>query len=325
MTLSEAADLAVQFGLGSVRELVPIVKGSVNSNFRLELEGGSRVFLRVCEESDFEAVCLQNAMLQEWVAQGVTTPSPIALVSGEGSVARHRDKPVAAFAFRPGDSVCQKQVQPAHLEQLGQELARIHRVGLAFASRAPASRFSMRDLLKRLETVRGSGRRELMADCARLQPRIEALMDIANCGADVVHGDLFRDNVLWHDPKKPERGLSAILDFESASRGNRIFDLMVALMAWCFGNTLQWPLVQALVRGYRQQAELTEDDFSACYDQARAACVRFAVTRMTDYELRSANEVTHKDYRRFMQRLQVVEALGKSAFGQRLSDLSRLG
>ena len=96
--------------------------------------------------------------------------------------------------------------------------------------------------------------------------------------------------------------------------GNPAFDLMVTLLAWCFGDALEQPLAHALLDGYRAAAPLDKALLSQCYDEARAAAVRFAITRITDYELRPQGTVVYKDYRRFMRRLAAVEAIGADSF-----------
>ena len=128
----------------------------------------------------------------------------------------------------------------------------------------------------------------------------------------VIHGDVFRDNVLWHDDGR----LSAIVDFESASRGNTGFDLMVTMLAWCFGDHLDQALARALVRGYARERVVERAFLLGCYQQARAAALRFAVTRITDYELRPRGVVVFKDYRRFMARLRAIEAIAEADFPQ---------
>jgi len=45
----------------------------------------------------------------------------------------------------------------------------------------------------------------------------------------VIHGDLFRDNVLWRGGQ-----VVAILDFEQASGGSLAYDLAVCLHDWCW-------------------------------------------------------------------------------------------
>jgi homoserine kinase type II len=311
MTLDEARVIAASFGL-DVASFAPIPHGSVNSNFALALANGERIFMRVCEESDHDAVVQQNRLLTHLVAAGVPTPAPLTNSDG-ASVARHAGKPVALFRFCPGAWICQQRVGPAELERVGEALAQIHVAGEGYRD-APANRFALPMLRARLASLqnhRGELGDEIGDDIARLGARLEEVIDATagHAPTTVVHGDVFRDNVLWH-----EGALSAVLDFESASAGHPAFDLMVTMLAWCFGNTLEQPLARALLTGYARRRTLSVDERDACYDQARAAAVRFAITRITDYELRPRGVVVYKDYRRFMQRLAAVEAIGRAAY-----------
>jgi homoserine kinase type II len=45
----------------------------------------------------------------------------------------------------------------------------------------------------------------------------------------IIHGDLFRDNVLWDGEE-----IVAILDFEQASGGSLAYDLAVCINDWCW-------------------------------------------------------------------------------------------
>ena len=314
MTLAEARALGSRFGLAPIERLEAIPHGSVNSNFRVTLEDGSRAFVRVCEESNFEQVQQQNRLLLHLVASGVQTPSPLLLSDGSGSVALHRGKPATAFEYCVGDWVCQRLVSPQHVRLIGAEVARIHLAGESVAHDAPSSRFGFEQLRVRVEQLDGGCSEDIEQALVLLRSRLDQLAAVANVGPHVVHGDVFRDNELWHDPTNPAAGLSALLDFESASVGHPAFDLMVTLLAWCCGNELERPLVQALVAGYQSVRPLSQPELAACYDQARAACVRFAITRITDYELRPEGVVVYKDYRRFLQRLHQIESVGSGEF-----------
>jgi homoserine kinase type II len=310
MTLDEARALGALYGL-EVNGLKPVPAGSVNSNFILELSDAKRVFARVCEESAREQVVVQNRLLGDLIAGGVSTPSP--LVRGDGTtVAEHAGKPVVLFGFSAGESLCQQRVRPVHTAALGGELARIHRVGRGYQG-APVNRFGIAQLGQRLAGIDRAGLSdELGADLSLLAERLDELAErTTDHPADtVIHGDVFRDNVLWLE----DGSLSAMLDFESASLGNVAFDLMVTMHAWCFGDDLEAALVRALVGGYQAERELAADELAMCFDQARLAAVRFAITRITDFELRPRGVVVYKDYRRFMGRLRAVEAVGRDAF-----------
>jgi homoserine kinase type II len=311
MSLAEAAAIGTRFGL-KVDKLRPVPHGSVNSNFELGLADGGRAFLRLCEESDHDAVAAQNALLEHLVAAGVPTPAPLHRADGTGSVDRHAGKPVAIFGWCPGSWICQKRVSPAHCERVGAALGRIHRAGEGYRG-APADRFGPAALVERLsEASEAAADREIGDDLVRVA---EALDEVAprvasQLATTVIHGDVFRDNVLWHEEDK----LSAVLDFESASLGHPAFDLMVTMLAWCYGDRLERELAQALLAGYQSERSLSASERRACFDQARLAAIRFAITRITDYELRPKGVVVYKDYRRFVGRLAALEAIGADDF-----------
>ena len=65
----------------------------------------------------------------------------------------------------------------------------------------------------------------------------------------IIHGDLFRDNVLFVGRTDgDELELSALLDFEQASLGQRVYDLAVCVNAWCYDEAFDPVLVRSMVR-----------------------------------------------------------------------------
>ncbi|HZO14142.1 MAG TPA: homoserine kinase [Polyangiaceae bacterium] len=305
LAIDEARALGRLFGV-EVEALRPIARGSVNSNFELGLAGGKKAFLRIYEESDHDAVVTQNRLLRHLVEHGVPTPAPLKRDNG-GTVAEHAGKPVVLFPFCEGDFVCQRAVDARRLDIVGRALATIHRAGEDYAD-APPNRFGPDALRDRITALRA---RPLPSELARtVESLAERLTAITASQETVIHGDVFRDNVLWRD----DGSLSAIVDFESASCGSAAFDLMVTLLAWCFTDRLDVTLARALVNAYEAVRPLDPDELAACYPEARAACVRFGITRITDYELRPRDVVVHKDYRRFVGRLEALEAIGERHF-----------
>jgi homoserine kinase type II len=71
--------------------------------------------------------------------------------------------------------------------------------------------------------------------------------DVARLPTVVIHGDLFRDNVLFN-----HLGLSGVLDFHHAAHGYRIYDLAVAANDWCVDSAgvLEPGRLRALVSAY---------------------------------------------------------------------------
>jgi homoserine kinase type II len=119
--------------------------------------------------------------------------------------------------------------------------------------------------------------------------------------AGLVHGDLFRDNVLWNGAS-----LAALLDFESAHRGALAYDLAVCTLAWCYGDAFDDRLSRALVAGYETVRPLSEAEHRALPAEMRFAAVRFAITRITDYAMRPPEGRVMKDWKRFLARLDAL-------------------
>jgi homoserine kinase type II len=112
----------------------------------------------------------------------------------------------------------------------------------------------------------------------------------------IIHGDLFRDNVLWHDGR-----ITAILDFEQASGGSLAYDLAVCMNDWCWTGAPRLDLAHALIAGYQAVRPLTQGDRDALPYEIRAAAARFTITRITDVYLARVRN-PEKDFRAFLAR-----------------------
>lgn len=333
VSLEEARRVGAEYGL-SITAIRGILAGSVNTNYECSLEGGGRVFLRLYEEQDARGAEREIRLLRHLARRGVPTVSPLLRTeAGDRDVptlTRSFDKAAAIFPWIDGEVLCQKRVTEPVMEQVGSALAKIHVAGADFPG-AEKSRFDVKHLTSRIDRLRaqGYGRTseiapilggEVGADVEKLATKLKAYSEreetrsarefrsgAASTTGALVHGDVFRDNVLWKDGT-----MAAVLDFESASLGAVTFDLCVTMLAWCYGDELEAPLARALVRGYTRERPLTPEDRERLFDDATFAALRFCITRITDYELRPKGTGIYKNYRRFMGRLATIESLGPS-------------
>jgi homoserine kinase type II len=300
---ADARRVGAAFGL-AVSRARGIMAGSVNSNFELALDDGGKVFARIYEEQTRAAAGDEARLLEHLASRGVPTPRPLRALDG-GFVAEHAGKPVAIFPWIEGEMRCQRAVDAAAAREIGAALAGIHVAGQSFT--AKPSRFGSPELAARLESVARQG--DLPIDVAAALPMLAARLarcDGAAARSDgVIHGDLFRDNVLW----KGDR-IEALLDFESASAGSYPFDLMVTALAWCTFDRFETAIARAMVEGYVSVRPLLADEIERIHAEACFAALRFTITRITDYELRPRGKGVFKDYRRFLARLSDLEALG---------------
>ena len=96
--------------------------------------------------------------------------------------------------------------------------------------------------------------------------------DYARLPRGVIHGDLFRDNVLWDESGR----LSGVLDFYFAGEDCLLFDLAVVANDWCFNHAT----LRALLAGYAARRPLLEAEIEAWPAIRRAAALRFWLLRL---------------------------------------------
>ncbi len=300
-TDDELASFVGMYGLGPLESARGIEAGTVNTSYVLEL-GGKRWFLRIYEEQDAAGAAREAKVLAHLAASGVPTPAPVVGSDGR-SVRTIAGKPAALFPWVDGDMLCQRAVTPAAAEAVGAALARIHRAGHAPNERLDAGRFDVPHLLRRCDRVGASSDADARAQEGALRDALAAVA--ARRRSDVprglIHGDLFRDNVLW-----ARSSIAALLDFESAHDGPFAFDLAVTILSWSYGSTFDTDVSRAIVRGYRTVRELEPVEREAFYDEAVFACLRFTVTRITDDAIRVG-----KRWQRFVERREAIERLGR--------------
>ncbi len=301
MTLAEARAIGSRYGL-TVSLLEPLREGSVNSNFRLTAASGERFFMRVYEEQAILGAAAELSMIQQLSELGVPTPAPLPATAG-GFAAEHAGKPVGVHPWIDGDILCTARVTPERTFALGRALGTVH-CCTSKVNAIPAGRFKVSDLYVRLDAIDGQDRR--YADDTRFIRERIARYDAQlspSLARGLIHGDLFRDNVLWRGDE-----LVALLDFESASNGLFVYDLMVCVHAWCYRDAYQLDLVRALFDGYASVRALGIDEKRTLAGVGALAALRFATTRITDFSLRCpAGERPVRDYRRFLARLEALE------------------
>jgi len=311
ISLADGARIASAHGLGGCREVIGVSAGTVNSNYFLETERG-RVFVRLYEQQEADGVAYEWALLEHLGERGVPVP-PRVKGPGPGEL-RVAGRPVAVFQAVAGEDLCQARVDAHRCQAVGAALARASKAGEDFPI-VRQGRFGLPDVLRLLERASAENRAELAAPIARLRALHAELSErYPTLPQGVVHGDLFRDNVLWQGAD-----IAALLDWESASHGTVIYDLAVTMLAWCCGDSLEWELARAMVRGYRTERELAAGEWEGLWWSMRLGCLRFATTRIIDVHLKGTYPPGYKSFQRFLQRLDVVEELTPGELEAKLS------
>lgn len=321
LELDEARRIGRSYGL-SVARAEPVAAGRMNSNYRLSDGEGASVFLRIYEHQSAAAAQRELDLVDALARAGVSTPAPRRRQDTGSWLEESRGRPAAVFPWVEGQWLCQARVTPEICGALGSRLAELH-AAIPADALLPPHRFEPKDLIERLGRARARAARELADSAAEIASQLElyAAERVPGLPSGLIHGDLFRENVLWR-----EGSLVALVDFECAGSGRFSYDLMVSALAWCFKSEFDWSLVGGLIDGYCRSRPLGEGEIAGLGAEAAIASLRFAATRLIDFSLPAAPEqqpVRH--YRRFLARLDALTRGGFDRLRAIATEASRTG
>jgi homoserine kinase type II len=215
---------------------------------------------------------------------------------------------VCVFKWLPGEELGRAQLTPEHLERLGQELGKMHRVTQSFSG--------ARDNPYGVEQVRGwlAGlRRNPDAELAAIAEELEQALARAEASRGgleprgIIHADLFMDNVKWLGDR-----VGAFFDYEMACREAYGLDVAVTLNAWCFDAGYRPELCLAFGRGYQDARPLAPVERESLFGHALFGAVRFTASRIRDYHLSPLppDRLVRKDFRTYLARTRALREMG---------------
>jgi homoserine kinase type II len=237
------------YPIGTLTRYWPASAGTENSNYFC-------VTIRDGTEREWVVTLLERPpyagegfapLLDACVQAGLPVP-PVLRNRDGAEFTEAADKPAMICPRLPGRHVCHPTLR--QVEAVGRFLANFHRATGAANLILPAHPRDLAWVQRHAEACRGfvSFRAQvLMADT---QARLASALsrdDMSLLPRGPIHGDLFRDNVLFD-----ERGLTGVVDFHHAAEGFLLYDLAVAINDWCTDDlgALDQERALALLRAY---------------------------------------------------------------------------
>lgn len=296
--------ISQEFKIGEAAAIRGIHGGIENSNFFLDtLKDGKpqEYVLTIFERLSAEQLPYYLELMRHLANKGIPVPKPIENNQGQ-ILFSIKDKPAAIVTKLPGLS--RLEPQENHCAMVGEMLAKMHLAGTDFSQ----SQENLRSLEWWQKTVPlvlphlSSSQKDLLTNELAAQEAFfsSAAYDELPQGAS--HCDLFRDNVLF-DPKNPsdtsQDQLGGFFDFYFAGTDKWLFDLAVTVNDWCLAENKQDldPFrFNALMKAYQAIRPLTKGEQASWPLMARAAALRFWVSRLWDFYLpRDAHMLTPHD------------------------------
>lgn len=284
LTLSEAQVCLSDFPIGEITELKGIAAGITNTNYFV-ITANERYVLTIFEASRFEDLPYFVALMTHLAEHDIPCPAPIADKNGK-ALQVIKDKPALLVTCLKGHDV--KTPDAVQCAQVGRVLAKMHLAGESFN----LSSNNQRDDEWRNKTA------ELVMD--KLLPEDQALLkkalafqdqlDLSDLPKGVIHGDLFRDNVLFDGAV-----LGGFIDFYYACHDVLAYDVAIAVNDWCLTTDGEFdePRLNAFMQAYTEVRPFTDAEKNVWQGLLSIAALRFWLSRLYDLYFPAEGELTH--------------------------------
>lgn len=272
------------YDVGELVDLQGISAGIENTNYFVTT-GGGRWVLTLFEKLTPAELPFYLNLMAHLARAGVPSAMPVADRSGR-FLGHLNGKPAALVLRLDGRDVAAPSV--AQCAAIGRVLAQLHLAGQSYPGRMDNPRGAswwtavLPELLPFVPD----------ADAALLRDEIawQAGVDRGTLPQGAIHADLFRDNVLFDDDR-----VAGVIDFYFACTDALLYDLAITANDWCVTaeGGFDLPRLRALADAYAAVRPYTAAEQSAWPAMLRAGALRFWVSRLYDFHLPRAGELTH--------------------------------
>jgi homoserine kinase type II len=301
VSFDDASALTSRLGLGPLTALQGCASGIENTNYFADTERG-RFVLTLFERLSFEQLPFYLHLMKHLFERGIPVPGPKGDAGGE-ILHTLCGKPAAVVDRLNGGH----ELMPdgRHCGLVGSMLARMHCAGADY----PRSQPNLRGPAWWTETVPvvvpflSVPLRVLIESELAFQQVLVATAAYASLPRGPIHGDLFRDNVMFENGE-----LTGFFDFYFAGVDSFLYDIAICLNDWCIdlaNGRLHEHRAQSFVGAYDAERPLTSSELRLLPAMMRGAALRFWISRLWDLHLpRDATVLTAHDPAHFERVLQ---------------------
>lgn len=303
---SELEAALAAYNMVLVGEPRPVADGIENTTYffsaRTDNAETREFVLTVIESCPSNQLDYTTALTRHLASKGLPVPAPLT-ARNQSSDFSIKGRPALIYPRAKGRHP--ESPSAANCAEIGDFLARLHRASSGF-SRVLNNTRGLRWLKQahpRLAPVLTSDQLKLLD--SNLQTYEKLCARAENLPSGAIHGDLFRDNALFH-----KDSLSAVIDFYNACSDWFILDVAITLNDWC----VHWPAgvydsekTERFLSAYQAVRPFTAKELELWPQVLTLAANRFWVSRLLDaHSGRDVDETTRmKDPNEFL-RLQLT-------------------
>ncbi len=301
LTLDDVRTWLRDFDLGEIIELRGIAAGITNTNYFI-ITQNSRYVLTIFEHNKLEELPYFVDLMTHLAQHRVPCPTPIADKNG---LALHvlKGKPALVVSCLKGSDTGAPNA--AQCAQVAKTLAQMHVAGQSFVHKSHNQLGSDWRLVTAQQVMPKLKAEEQILLKTELD--FQEQLDLSKLPHGVVHGDLFRDNVLFDG-----ENLGGFIDFYYACDDCLAYDVAIAVNDWCvlLDGSFDDEKLQAFLSAYQSVRPFTVAENASWNALLRGAALRFWLSRLFDFYYPAEGELTHaKDPNHFKSILQARIAL----------------
>lgn len=273
-------DALSRYEIGQLRRYWPATNGIENSNYFVETEQADRIhrFVLTIMEQPANAGEAYVGMMDTLFKGGLPVAPPLRNLA-DLAIEDVCGKPAMLQPCLSGQHVCnptRKQVSG-----IARFVARMHLCMDMSDVHLPVYPRDSRWLTERSALTQGYlGYSQTTLLNQSLTQTLSLLKrnDVSNLPQGMIHGDLFRDNVLFN-----EHGLSGVLDFHHAAHGYWLYDLAVIANDWCTdaSGLLDAERTLDMLQAYHQIRPLTDAELWFFSSFCLYAALAFWLSRLS--------------------------------------------
>ncbi len=293
LTSQEAQTLLQDYAIGALEDLKGISAGITNTNYFL-ITDQARYVLTIFEQNSMEELPYFVNLMTHLAGHGVSCPAPIADKQGK-CLHLLKDKPALVISCLKGRNIDAPSAEQC--AQVGRELAKMHVEGASFQQTSK----NQRDADWRKETAAKVIKKISNDDQSLLNKvlNFQANLDLSALPRGVIHGDLFRDNVLFDGEQ-----LGGFIDFYYACDDVLAYDVAITVNDWCLTEMAEFDELRlnAFMQAYTEVRPFNDAEQQAWQGLLCIAALRFWLSRLCDWHFPQTGELTHaKDPNYFKQ------------------------
>ncbi|HSN21230.1 MAG TPA: homoserine kinase [Usitatibacter sp.] len=249
VTPEQASGLLEHYSLGEVEALEGIAQGIENTNYFLTTTTG-RYVLTLFEHIPREDLPFYVGLMDHLAHRDVTCPQPMRRENGE-MLSELNGKPACIVTRLPGRPHMEPDIHDCRAA--GGLLARLHVAAVDYD--AGLGNWRGREWRERFAAAVAPRLPAAENDLIASENRYQAMHDDNVLPQGIIHGDYFRDNVLWDGERH-----GGVIDFYFACDDVLAYDLAIAVNDWCVtpAAALDPGRAAAFVEGYEAERPLED-------------------------------------------------------------------